>query len=72
MVGSKPRLHNNLFTNITEHALRAYTGSAPRLLKTADTVGNNRFYLNGTSIYAVNSTPILWMIDSKENFIGGN
>jgi hypothetical protein len=72
MVGSKPRLHNNFFTNITEHALRAYTGSAPMLLKTADTVGNNRFYLNGTSIYAVNSTPILGMIDSKENYIGGN
>jgi len=72
MVGPKPRLHNNFFTNITEHALRAYTGSAPRLLKTADTVGNNRFYLNGTSIYAVNSTPILGMIDSKENYIGGN
>ena len=72
MVGSRPRIHNNWFTNITEKAISASTGSAPILLRAADTVGNNRFQLNGTSIYAINSIPFLGTIDSKENYIGGN
>ncbi len=72
MVGSRPRIHNNWFTNITEKAISASTGSAPILLRAADTVGNNRFQLNGTSIYAINSNPFLGTMDDKENYIGGN
>ncbi|MBK7868781.1 MAG: T9SS type A sorting domain-containing protein [Ignavibacteriales bacterium] len=72
MVGSRPRIHSNWFTNITEKAISASTGSAPILLRAADTVGNNRFQLNGTSIYAINSIPLLGTMDDKENYIGGN
>ncbi len=72
MVGSKPLIYNNWFTNMTGYGISANTESAPILMDTATKVGNNRFELNGTSIYSLNSIPVIGTTDYKENYFGGN
>lgn len=72
MVGSKPLIYNNWFTNMTGYGISVNTESAPILMDTVAKVGNNKFELAGTSIYSLNSIPVIGTTDYKENYFGGN
>jgi hypothetical protein len=72
MVGSKPLIYNNWFTNMTGYGISANTESAPILMDTVAKVGNNKFELAGTSIYSLNSIPVIGTTDYKDNYFGGN
>jgi hypothetical protein len=72
MVGSKPLIYNNWFTNMTGYGISANTESAPILMDTVAKIGNNKFELAGTSIYSLNSIPVIGTTDYKDNYFGGN
>jgi hypothetical protein len=72
MIGSRPLIYNNWFTNMAGYGISANTESAPVLMDTVTKVGNNRFELNGTSINSLNSIPVIGTTDYKENYFGGN
>jgi hypothetical protein len=68
MVGSRPRLHDNYFGSSNGIGISVVTSSAPKLVLSDSTDGNNRFENIKYSIYALNSQPILGKTKGSEYF----
>ena len=68
LVGSRPRLHDNYFGSSNGKGIYAITASAPKLVYSDSSDGNNRFENVKYSIYSLNSQPILGKASSSEYF----